>query len=133
MRYGIAPKKPNTWLYWDALDLETPIGDNITRYEIEGRPAAQPENDWAVVKSNISIPNGEQIHSFLVTADDVSQNTQYTLIADTAWEFRIRALNRRVKTATADDSRKHVVDCGHGDARIRHRSAPSGEPDGDAV
>ena len=101
LRYGIAPKKPNTWLYWDALDLETPIGDNITRYEIEGRPDAQPEMDWAVVKSNISIPNGEQIHSFLVTADDVSQNTQYTLIADTAWEFRIRALNRRVKTATA--------------------------------
>ena len=101
LRYGIAPKKPNTWLYWDALDLETPIGDNITRYEIEGRPDAQPEMDWAVVKSNISIPNGEQIHSFLVTADDVSQNTQYTLTADTAWEFRIRALNRRVKTATA--------------------------------
>ena len=101
LRYGIAPKKPNTWLYWDALDLETPIGDNITRYEIEGRPDAQPEMDWAVVKSNISIPNGEQIHSFLVTADDVNQNTQYTLIADTAWEFRIRALNRRVKTATA--------------------------------
>ena len=98
LRYGIAPKKPNTWLYWDALDLETPIGDNITRYEIEGQPV--DENDWAVVKSNISIPNGEQIHSFLVTADDVSQNTQYTLIADTAWEFRIRALNRRVKTAT---------------------------------
>ena len=102
LRYGIAPKKPNTWLYWDApLDLETPIGDNITRYEIEGRPA--DENGWAVVKSNISIPNGEQIHSFLVTADDVSQNTQYTLTADQAWEFRIRALNRRVKTATADD------------------------------
>ena len=103
LRYGIAPKKPNTWLYWDALDLETPIGDNITRYEIEGRPDAQPGMDWAVVKSNISIPNGEQIHSFLVTADDVSQNTQYTLIADTAWQFRIRALNRRVKTATADE------------------------------
>ena len=101
LRYGIAPKKPNTWLYWDALDLETPIGDNITRYEIEGRPVDQPEMDWEVVKSNISIPNGEQIHSFLVTADDVSQNTQYTLNADEAWEFRIRALNRRVKTATA--------------------------------
>ena len=101
LRYGIAPKKPNTWLYWDALDPETPIGDNITRYEIEGRPVAQPEMDWAVVKSNISIPNGEQIHSFLVTADDVSQNTQYTLTADAAWEFRIRTLNRRVKTATA--------------------------------
>ena len=101
LRYGIAPKKPNTWLYWDALDLEMPIGDNITRYEIEGRPVAQPEMDWAVVKSNISIPNGEQIHSFLVTADDVSQNTQYTLTADAAWEFRIRTLNRRVKTATA--------------------------------
>ena len=101
LRYGIAPKKPNTWLYWDALDPETPIGDNITRYEIEGRPDAQSEMDWAVVKSNISIPNGEQIHSFLVTDDDVSQNTQYTLTADTAWEFRIRALNRRVKTATA--------------------------------
>ena len=104
LRYGIAPKKPNTWLYWDApLDLETPIGDNITRYEIEGRPVALPENNWAVVKSNISIPNGEQIHSFLVTADDVSQNTQYTLIADRAWQFRIRALNRRVKTATATE------------------------------
>ena len=103
LRYGIAPKKPNTWLYWDALDLETPIGDNITRYEIEGRPVAQPENDWAVVKSNISIPNGEQIHSFLITADDVSQNTQYTLTADAEWGFRIRALNRRVKTATADE------------------------------
>jgi hypothetical protein len=101
LRYGIAPKKPNTWLYWNALDPETPIGDNITRYEIEGRPVAQPEMDWAVVKSNISIPNGEQIHSFLVTADDVSENTQYTLTADAAWEFRIRALNRRVKTATA--------------------------------
>ena len=103
LRYGIAPKKPNTWLYWNALDPETPIGDNITRYEIEGRPVAQPAMDWAVVKSNISIPNGEQIHSFLVTADDVSQNTQYTLTADRAWQFRIRALNRRVKTATADD------------------------------
>ena len=101
LRYGIAPKKPNTWLYWNALDPETPIGDNITRYEIEGRPVAPPEMDWAVVKSNISIPNGEQIHSFLVTADDVSENTQYTLTADKAWEFRIRALNRRVKTATA--------------------------------
>ena len=103
LRYGIAPKKPNTWLYWDALDPETPIGDNITRYEIEGRPVAQPEMDWAVVKSNISIPNGEQIHSFLVTADDVSENTPYTLTADAAWEFRIRALNRRVKTATATE------------------------------
>ena len=103
LRYGIAPKKPNTWLYWVALDRETPIGDNITRYEIEGRPVAQPEMDWAVVKSNISIPNGEQIHSFLVTADDVSQNTEYTLTADRAWQFRIRALNRRVKTATATE------------------------------
>ena len=99
LRYGIAPKKPNTWLYWDApLVLETPIGDNIIRYEIEGRPA--DENDWAVVKSNISIPNGDQIHSFLITADDVRENTQYTLNADKEWEFRIRALNRRVKTAT---------------------------------
>ena len=101
LRYGIAPKKPNTWLYWEALDPETPIGDNITRYEIEGRPA--DANDWALVKSNISIPNGDQIHSFLITADDVSENTQYILKADKVWEFRIRALNRRVKTATASE------------------------------
>ena len=112
LRYGIAPKKPNTWLYWKALDPETPIGDNITRYEIEGRRVAQPEMDWAVVKSNISIPNGEQIHSFLVTADDVSQNTQYTLTADAAWEFRIRALNRRVKTATAAEVKRTWSDAG---------------------
>ena len=51
---------------------------------------------WKVVKTDIDRPSGTEINQFLVTTADIS-GTGYSSqwIANTDWEFRIRALNRR--------------------------------------
>ena len=52
---------------------------------------------WQTIKTDISRPSGEDIHQFLITVDDVKQNTTYgsRFIPNADWQFRIRALNRR--------------------------------------
>ena len=58
---------------------------------------------FQTVKTDISKPSGEEINQFLVTLGDVG-NTTYSsrFIANTDWEFRIRALNRRVPAEAPD-------------------------------
>ena len=51
---------------------------------------------WEVVKTDIDRPSGTDINQFLVTTADIGRagySAQW--VANTDWEFRVRALNRR--------------------------------------
>ena len=59
------------------------------------------DDGWQVVKTDIDRPSGEDINQFLVTRADIG-NTTYSsqFTANTDWQFRVRALNRRAPAET---------------------------------
>ena len=103
IRTAAAPAVPTVILYWDAPT--DPPGDPIISYEVQGQPDSERSSTttvevdataWQTVKSGISKPEGDDIHSFEIAKNDVDKNTTFDadFKSDVGWAFRIRAKNR---------------------------------------